>query len=281
MATKPKPPVERTCACCSVTFQGKPKAQRCQPCVAAGIKQPNRNKPNLVERTCNVCTSTYLGTPKSKRCKTCKDAGRQPKIRICIECRSPFTFRDDTPVTCPSCADLLSIDQSEVSPEQAKAIRAEQRRLRWLESDSELKDWLTERDRTPKGKAKMNQTTAKLPIGLLWLQLCAADGAAASICYAANTVISETDKLALLTSFMRLRVKGYRPDALATLCPIALLRDATQDAIGDLPEVTESEPDDGLHFDPLEDLEAGHRSEIIAFQEQQSRLTDAIQLGLI
>ena len=91
----------------------------------------------------------------------------------------------------------------------------------------------------------MTERTSQTTLGTLWVQLCAADGAAASIMYAAEPrSLTEDNKLKLLTSFYRLRCKGYHPAALAKLCPKALLMRDTQEAITELPEVTEPSPED-------------------------------------
>jgi hypothetical protein len=56
--------------------------------------------------------------------------------------------------------------------------------------------------------------------------------------------LTEEKKVILLTSYYRLRSKGYHPSAIAKLCPKALLKGAAQDALGDLPKVTEPSPTD-------------------------------------
>ena len=89
----------------------------------------------------------------------------------------------------------------------------------------------------------MRQTEMKRPLSVLWLEICAADGAAASLMYATQAHgLTEDEKVTLLTSFFRFRAKGYHPAAVSKLCPKALLKQAAQDAISDLPEVTESDP---------------------------------------
>ena len=100
----------------------------------------------------------------------------------------------------------------------------------------------------------MSKKTTKLPIGVLWLSMCHADGAAHSVTHAATTDLSEEDKLALLISFFRLRSQGYHPSQLAMLCPVALLEAETQDAISDLPKVEEADPE--LTWSEEQDLEA-------------------------
>ena len=145
-----------------------------------------------VERTCLVCDVTFEGTPKATRCKPCRDAGhkvptakqeRKPR-RTCLECRKQFTLEDEGHVNCPSCAEMLGVFQHEMTPEQrAKALEAERLSLH-LENLQAQNDRLTARSQAkPKGYPKMQQRTATSPLGILWVQLCAADGAASSIMY--------------------------------------------------------------------------------------------------
>jgi hypothetical protein len=84
------------------------------------------------------------------------------------------------------------------------------------------------------------------PLSILWVELCATDGAASTLLATAQADhgLTEDQKVTLLTSYYRLRCRGYHPSALAKLCPKALLKEAAQDALGDLPEVTEPSPTD-------------------------------------
>ena len=198
----------RICLCCAVTFEGTPKATRCQPCRTAGIKVPSKPR------------------------------------RTCLECKKLFVLEQDDHVNCPSCAAMLGVFQHETTPEQQAAMVEAENIQRHLERLEAQNSWLDAREKPPKGYPKMNQRTSTTPIGILWVQLCAADGAASSIMHAAHSDVplSEEDKVTLMTSFYRFRAKGYHPSALAKLCPKALLEQAAQDALQDLPKVTAPEP---------------------------------------
>ena len=125
----------------------------------------------------------------------------------------------------------------------------------------------------------MSEKTRKTPLGTLWVELCDADGAASSISHRFD--LTEDEKLHLISTYHRLRLKGFHPSALANLCPKAILEKVTEEALEDLPEVDLEDPDDGLTFDPLEDLSDELRAEVLAFQENQQRQADAIRLGLV
>lgn len=235
------------------------------------------------EKTCHAC-GEHFTTPKANtvRCGPCIAEGREVKHRQCLECRASFPVIDDSHVNCPTCAEMLGVEQYELTPEQAERLAEEERRARTQARIARQAEWLDQRERKPKGRKAMTRATAKTPVGILWLQLCAADGAAASVLYAgANTDLSEDEKLSLLSSFHRLRVRGYHPDALAKLCPAALLRDETRAAIPDLPQVTPGAPEDDAEwvFDPF----AGDEymcAEIAKLTEDAARLRDAVMLGL-
>jgi hypothetical protein len=211
------PRAQRTCLCCDVIFEGTPKATRCPPCRQAEIKVP--------------------GKIRAKR------DNRKPR-RTCLECRKQFSIEEDDHVNCPSCAEMLGVFQYEVTPEQQAALVEALNLSKHLERLEAQNSWLTARSKPPKGYPKMTKRTSTIPIGILWVQICAADGAASSVLYAATSDVrlTEQDKVTLLTSFFRFRAKGYHPSALARLCPQALLTQATQDAISDLPKVTAPEP---------------------------------------
>jgi len=206
------------------------------------------------DMNCQACGDPYQGTPKSTRCGTCKSEGRKVRTRKCVECSKQFNLTDESHITCPSCADIFGVEQWDMSPERAEELRAERRKLRWQENLTSFREWLDARECPPRKYKNMSKTTAKQPIGILWLQICHADGAASAVTYVANTDLSEADKLSLLTSFMRLRVKGYHPSVLAQLCPVALLATETQEALTDIPKVTESEPH--VHMDAEQDRES-------------------------
>lgn len=251
------PRAERTCLVCDVTFTGTPKATRCKPCRDAGISVPDakqRSQPRKApverldlpqhEKTCQACGSDFT-THKARvaRCNECIVNGRPVPKRTCLECKRLFTLTDDSHINCPECADLLGVPQFEMSvDQQAKAAEAENL-SRHQDRLAAQKAWLDHRAKPPKEHPNMTQRTSKTPLGILWLQLCAADGAASSLLYAA--AISELDedgKVTLMTTFYRLRAKGYHPSAISKLCPKAILKQAAQDALQDLPKVTEPNP---------------------------------------
>lgn len=211
------PRAQRTCLCCEVTFEGTPKATRCPPCRQAGIKVPAKVR--------------------------AKRDNRKPR-RTCLECRKQFSIEEDDHVNCPACAAMLGVFQYEMTPAQQAALLEVENLQKHLERLAAQNSWLDAREKAPRKYPRMTQRTSTTPLAILWLQLCAADGAASSIMYAAHSDVrlSEQDKVTLMTSFFRLRAKGHHPSALARLCPQALLKEAAQDAISDLPKVTAPEP---------------------------------------
>lgn len=99
-----------------------------------------------IERNCLVCAGSFLGTPKATRCKPCKQAGRQVRYRSCLECRQRFHVTDDSHRNCKPCADLLGLDQSELSPEkQAARDQAEERK--WLREELQREGLYVEQER--------------------------------------------------------------------------------------------------------------------------------------
>ena len=304
MATKAQPREERTCLACETVFLGTPKATRCDTCRAEGRKVPrdvqrSRSKappkpakppkppkpaPVLHDKTCLGCGSKFT-THKAKavRCPSCISSKIEVRQRKCTECGSGFNIAHDdhSSIRCEPCAELLGLDQIELSPVQLEAERQERRRERRRELLALQAAWLDERAKAPKGYRKMTNAIRSRPIGQLWVLLCAADGAASAILFAGATAdLNDADKLTLLNTYFHLRVKGYHPQAIATLCPEAILRDECQGALGDLPEVTEPNPEDDPAFDPYEGLTSTQIEEIVGDAEQQKRRTEAEALGL-
>jgi len=232
----------------------------------------------IIEKTCAACHETFeTHRPKASRCQPCIDEDRRPRKRTCLECNRPFTLFDPSHINCATCAGNLGIEQSEMSPAQLAAELEERQRERWRERHDELQRWLNQREARPKGYKTMTNATTKIPAGIFWLEVCAADGAAASVTYAASTDLSAEEKIGLLTSFMRLRVKGYHPAALAKLCPVSLLEADTQAAIGDLPKADEDpEPEP----DPFVGMSMNALDEIETHLIDTHRRTNAIALGL-
>ena len=269
---KPKPLVPKICLACGSSFQGTPAAIRCPTCRTNGVKVPaarrsankhagqaetnsKRQRPRKAppvgapqyDKTCQVC-STAFTTHKAKaaRCPSCIAENRPVKKRKCLECSKPFPLIDEDHLNCKSCADFLDIDQADMTPEQAARLAHEDHLKRHRERLQQQNEWLTARERKPKGYAAMLKRDQNRPLSILWVELCAADGAAATLMATAQADhgLTEERKVTLLTSYYRLRCKGYHPSAISKLCPRALLKGSAQDALGDLPEVTEQSPTD-------------------------------------
>lgn len=257
MSGPARPKTAKVCLACSTTFLGTPKATRCDTCRTTGVKVPSeiqqkrhihRPSPrdNLPQhdKQCMACGCEFTThKPRASRCNDCLAANKKVATRKCLECKAQFPLLDEAHVNCASCSEMLGVTQCEMTPEQqAKALEAEYL-SRHQERLVHQRAWLDRRSKAPKGYPKMTQRTSKTPLGILWLQVCAADGAASSIMYAARSDdLTEEQKVSLLTTFYRLRAKGYHPSAIAKLCPRAILQDAPQAAITDLPQVTEPEP---------------------------------------
>ena len=235
---------DKVCKVCSTEFTThKPKAVRCPVCITEGRHSPppkTRAKkpkpaPVLHSKTCMACGSEFT-THKAKavRCPSCIFSNTPVRQRKCTECGSGFNLAHDdhSSIRCEPCAAFLGLDQIELSPVQLEAERQEQRRERRRDLLARQAAWLDEREkRTPKGTRMTNAVRSK-PIGQLWLQVCAHDGAAHALTYAGATAdLTEHEKVALLTSYVKLRLKGYRSEQIERLCPEALLQEGTQDAL--------------------------------------------------
>lgn len=226
-----------------------------------------------VERTCLVCESLFEGTPKSIRCSSCKDAGLRVPFRKQSQRRKELAVLNAEHAVLAGELAAMAFERTA----EELAIEREERRKAELEKRLEAQAaYLDARSRIPKGYRKM-RIEQKLPLNLLWLQLCAADGAASSLIYGGARVdLSEDEKVVLLTSYLRLRCKGYHTDAIAKVCPRSLLQNA--DAPEDLPEVTEAFEGDAP-FTPFE-RDAELQAEMPDIAENQARRADAVALGL-
>lgn len=269
---KPKPLVPKICLACGSQFQGTPAATRCPTCRTNGVKvpaarrsankqagqagakdkrkrtpkAPPKDAPSY-EKVCQACHDEFTThKPKAARCPSCIAEDRKVKKRKCLECSKPFPLFDDTHVNCKSCADFLDLDQADMTPEQAAKLAHEEHLKRHKERLQQQNEWLDARERKPKGYTAMLKRDQSQPLSILWVELCAADGAASTLMATAQADhgLTEDQKVTLLTSFYRLRCKGYHPSAISKLCPKALLKDAAQNALTDLPEVTEPSPTD-------------------------------------
>lgn len=293
-----KPKTERSCLCCGAIFMGTPSATRCDPCKSEGNQVPRekqqerRRKPvkvdpdrearrlereaqrllkatereaQVVTKVCLGCGDQYEATrSNSRRCPSCIEEGVRLRQKPCIECGTSFTVSDPSQVRCESCADLLGLDRWELTPEQLEAIREEDRKARWQEQLTAQRRWLDMRENAKiEGYKRMKNTTRSTPIGILWVSLCFADGAASSVMHSTESGLTAAQKLHLLITFYRIRCRGYHPSAIAKLCPKAILegmgREEYEDGLRDLPEV---------------------RADLVAFQEQQNRHIECIRLGL-
>ncbi len=248
------PRVERTCLICNDTFEGTPKATRCKPCREAGLKVPSHLQ---VQRGANPKPPPKRKPPKApkppKPRKTSKPkAPGVPKQRACLECGAKFSPVTPDDRFCPSCTGLLKLDPPTLT---GRLTRFDYDKLGEEDKRGFVVDQLTNLERvvvhqinfdptsdpTPEGYQRMTQRMSETPLGILWVQLCAADGAASSIISVTETPRNLTDegKVTLLTTFYRLRAKGFHPAVIAKLCPVAILKEAGQEAIIDLPTVTE------------------------------------------
>jgi len=142
---------------------------------------------------------------------------------------------------------MLGVFQYEMTPEQAAKALEQENLDRHQETLKRQTKWLNQRERPPTGYKTMNKENSSTPLSTLWVQLCAADGAAASLMYTTTlSNLNEDIKVTLLTTFYRLRAKGYHPSAISKLCPESILKQATQEALTELPKVTERLPEDEL-----------------------------------
>lgn len=252
-----KPKAERTCLVCDAVFMGTPAATRCDPCKAAG-----------------------LSVPRDRQAARRK-AAPMPYRRKCLECGTTVRTASPNLINCEPCAALYAVEIDEMTPEQAERAEAEKHRQRHRDRLEMHRKWLDARSQKPRGYKTMTATNAKTPLGQLWVRLCTSDGAASALLFAdAAEPITDADKVALLTSYLKLRLRRCHPDAIANLCPVALLRAETQAALEELPEVTESVPEEEPAFDPYEGLTTDQKADLIAFTERQKRHRDAVALGL-
>ncbi|MCA1807340.1 MAG: hypothetical protein LC687_05775 [Actinobacteria bacterium] len=295
--TKPRTEVfTKACMACGGDFEtNKPRATRCQPCVAAGKKaKPPRSSKEMFTRVCLACGCDHQTTkPKATRCQPCIDSGNKAKTVTCPACDADFP-RADQERFCRSCRekDRTELRRSifDKSHQQDLEEAREERRQRSAQkrrSDAAYQMAELERlGKRPKGYPAMTKETADSAIGLLWLTLCATEGA--TNCLLHDQSVDDETKGRLMTTFLRLRLKGFTSDSLSKVDPSALMkRDVAEvdRAIRELPKVEGEDPedhedDDDYTFDPLEDLEPDMKQELIEFQERQRRKELADRLGL-
>ena len=245
MATK-KATYNRTCLACGDDHETtRPKATRCKPCVEQGHKaQPV---------TCPSCDQKFPKSDREQFCRSC---------------------RNDPDAVASSMASILQQDL-EREREDRKMSRAEARREAVANQLAELDRLSTK----PKGYPEMTKKTAASAIGVLWLNLCATDGATSVLLN--DQYVDDDTKGRLLITYLRLVLKGYTPEAVSKVDPVTLMgRDvaAVDKAITKLPKVEDD--DDTAFCDPFEGLDENMREEIEAFQERQRHREMARRLGL-
>lgn len=127
----------------------------------------------------------------------------------------------------------------------------------------------------------MTKQVSQSALGVLWLELCWSDGQLNAL--TRDTEIDDETKRRLLTTYLRLRLKGFHSHAVAKIDPVRMMAyDERQidEALEELPKVDLEQPQDDLTFDPFEDLSDELREEVISFQEEQNRQEMAQRLGL-
>ena len=292
---RPVPVVTHECLACSFEFQGTPKATRCTTCRASGRKVPKDKQAHQFtqstyrkapivrldllqhDKACGACGQDFqTHKPKAARCNDCIVAGNPTRTRSCLECKQKFTLTDDLHVNCQACAAMLEIEQDELTPAQQAAEIEAAHQSNHQDQLKRQTAWLDAREKAPKGYPKLNHRTYKITLGVLWLQICAADGQAASIMFAAKPcTLDEDEKVMLLTTFYRLRAKGFHPSAIAKLCPKAILKDEAQSALNNLPKVEEQ------HRAKINQTPDQTRQTINASNiEGWGRVASAVNLGL-
>ena len=238
-------------------------------------------------RTCLACGDDHETTrPKATRCKPCVDQGNKAKAVTCPSCDQKFP-KSDREQFCRSCrndpdavaSSMTSILQQDLERdrEDRKMSRAEARREAVANQLAEL-DRLSAK---PKGYPEMTKKTAASAIGVLWLNLCATEGATHVLLN--DRDVDDDTKGRLMTTYLRLVLKGHTPEALSKVDPAALMeRDADEvdRAIYELPKVDDEDEDDPAFCDPFEGLNENMREEIEVFQERQRHREMARRLGL-
>ena len=111
----------------------------------------------------------------------------------------------------------------------------------------------------------MKLKVAESAIGIAWLEIVHRDGAVNSLSHISELDVDVATKERLLTTYLRLRLKRIRPEAIAKLCPLGLMKMSEQDrdqALSELPRVSEGAP------------------ELTFGSPEEQRQADAIMLGL-
>jgi len=246
MATK-KATYNRTCLACGGDHETtRPNATRCKPCIEQGHK--------AYAVTCPSCGQKFPKSDQEQFCRSC---------------------RNDPAAVASSMASILQQDL-EREREDRKMSRAEARREAVANQLAELDRLSTK----PKGYPEMTKKTAASAIGVLWLNLCATDGATSVLLN--DRYVDDDTKGRLLITYLRLVLKGHTPEAVSKVDPVALMdRDADEvdRAISELPKVDDEDEDDPA-FDPFEGLDENMREEIEVFQERQRHREMAQRLGL-
>lgn len=200
---------------------------------------PTKKVPRI-ERQCVTCGVSFIGTPRNTRCTDCRSAGRKIRYRKCLECNKPFVPSDKGQHSCAPCTKMLGIGRGGTPPKRVKTTvnrgqkaapdkpvdKTEinrQRREKFIkERDAHLED-LGARSKPLKGRKLMTKEIEATTLGELWLSVCAYDGCVVSAARFVSHDLSQDDCLRILGAYQRLRLDGFKPEALARLCPKALL----------------------------------------------------------
>lgn len=258
---------EQTCACCGVKFMGTRLENRCPDCKAAG----RRPKVKLKQApTKGVAAVEYAKRQKAEQKKAeaaAKRKARAAQLKALKEEREELDLTDGTAVH----ADQMASDFE--TPDQRQLRRRKERTKQQL-------DWLSQRSRKPKGYPAMTKAISETPLGHLWHSLCHADGQVN--CLTRSTDVPVTDSERLLMVHFHLRLKGFAADAIAKLCPVALLKQdagSLHDGLTGLPEVDTTDTTD-TEDDPFEGLSDNQRAEALALSDAQERQRLQSLLGL-
>lgn len=254
----------------------------------------SKKKP-LKTLTCLSCgedhqTSRY----RSTRCPTCTEQNLKTKALTCPACDTKFPKVDghDFCRVCRTDDELVATTRAEVKEKLRKerferdfSADKEEQRMRDAKKRRDAAKgqlaMLNNLGKLPKGYPEMTEETKSSAIGVLWLNLCATEGASRVLLN--NRDVDDDTKQRMMTSYLRMTLKGYTPEAVSKVDPVALMRrdrDEMDKALTELPKVTEPEAADEFAFDPFEGVDDNLKNEVIALQEQREQCETAQRLGL-
>lgn len=258
---------------------------------------PKPKKP-FIWLTCMACGEEHeTRRHGATACRSCLDAGRRPNTRKCRSCRQKYPSAHGG-IFCKTCEpDRSDIElgvtyQKALEDERQKALEdklleqdKEERHLRRVQKRREMVaqqlEILEKLGKKPKGLPEMTKDIAAGTIAVLWLQLCGSDGSVNPLLR--DQVVEDETKQRMLTTYLRLRLKGYTGDALSKVDPVALMAKDAEDidkALTELPKVEDDDDDTATAFDPLEDLDPAMREWVNDFQFNQDQQQQAERLGL-